>query len=264
MKKLHFTYNMQIEYSTVVTNCNFTIKCIPINTLRQKIDNLKISLEPNIDYQWGVDGLKNAYIWGENTEPHLSFRFGIEGDAETTLSAYETIADEDLDVVFAYPHGLNIAGNAIKAYYEEKIKTIDSDTYNKVREIAGLLFGEMKYRKGSTNVNTPAEEAFSKRCGVCQDYAHILISLLHLAGISARYVTGFIIGEGESHAWVEFLDGNKWYGIDPTNNKFVDEEYIKIGNGRDATDCMINRGIMHGGGMHTQAVKVQVLEVQKG
>jgi transglutaminase-like putative cysteine protease len=82
-----------------------------------------------------------------------------------------------------------------------------------------------------------------------------------LAGITARYVTGFIIGEGVSHAWVEFLDHDQWYGIDPTNNKLVNDEYIKIGHGRDAKDCMINRGIMHGGGPHTQSVRVNVQEV---
>ena len=38
------------------------------------------------------------------------------------------------------------------------------------------------------------------------------------------------------------------------------EDYIKIGIGRDAKDCMINRGIMHGGGLHTQKVTVQVRE----
>lgn len=261
MRKLHFIYNMQIEYTTVVSNCNFTIKCIPVNTLRQKIENIKINMQPDNNYQWGIDGFKNTYVWGKDTEPHLMFNFSIEGDAETGLSSYEVKADKDLDVIFAHPHGLNIAGATIKEFYTNNIKNISTGTYDKTKKIATLLYQEMKYQKGSTSVNTSAEEAFSKRCGVCQDYAHILISLLHLAGISARYVTGFIIGEGVSHAWVEFLDDDKWYGIDPTNNKFVNDEYIKIGNGRDARDCMVNRGIMHGGGAHTQVVNVNVLEV---
>ena len=44
--------------------------------------------------------------------------------------------------------------------------------------------------------------AFSQKQGVCQDYAHILIAMCRHIGIFARYVNGFLIGEGETHAWV--------------------------------------------------------------
>lgn len=261
MRKLHFTYKMQIEYSTIVSNCNFTIKCIPLDTQRQKIDNIKINMYPDTNYQWGTDGFRNKQIWGRNSEPHTSFQFQIEGDATTGLSHYEEAVDTDLAMIFSHSHGLNIPGDTIKEFYNKKIKNINTGIFDKAIQTMQVLFQEYKYQSGTTNVDTSAEEAFSQGCGVCQDYAHIMISLLHLCDISARYVTGFIIGEGASHAWVEFLDGDKWYGIDPTHNKPIDDDYIKIGHGRDARDCMINRGIMHGGGLHTQAVHVNVQEV---
>ncbi|MCQ2520243.1 MAG: transglutaminase family protein [Lachnospiraceae bacterium] len=260
MKKLHFTYEMQIDYSSQVNSCNFTIKCIPADTLRQKIDNIKINMYPETDYQWGKDGFKNLQIWGKEDKPHKSFRFRIEGDAQTGLSEFEECEDTDLSMVFSCPHGLNKAGETIRNFFDKKINNIDACTYDKVIAVTKLLFEAFKYQSGSTNVNTTAEEAFSQGCGVCQDYSHILIALLHLLGITARYVTGFIIGEGESHAWVEFLDDGKWYGIDPTNNTPVNDDYIKIGHGRDARDCTINRGIMQGGGLHTQTVSVNVRE----
>lgn len=261
MKKLHFTYDMQIDYSVEVSHCNFTIKCIPQNTLRQTIDNLKINISPAPHYQFGLDGLKNIQIWGANTNPHISFHFHIEGDAKTGHLPYEEEIDTDLAMVFAHPHGLNKAGNAIQNFYETKIKNIEASRYNKVIEIVKLLYMEYEYQAGVTSVDTTAEEAFRLGHGVCQDFSHILIALLHLSGITARYVTGFIIGEGKSHAWVEFLDNDKWYGVDPTHNKLVDDEYIKIAHGRDAKDCMINRGIMHGGGEHIQTINVSVFEV---
>lgn len=261
MKKLHFTYDMQIDYSIEVSNCNFTIKCIPEDTLRQTIENVKINMQPEASYQWGKDGFKNTQIWGVNLIPHTAFHLQIEGDATTGLSDYEEDIDEDIAMIFAHPHGLNVSGDTIKNFYDENIKNIDACTFDRVTRIMQILFQNFEYRSGTTNVDTTAEGAFAQGCGVCQDYAHILISLLHLSGITARYVTGFIIGEGASHAWVEFLDQNKWYGIDPTNNKLVNDEYIKIGHGRDAKDCLINRGIMHGGGLHTQSVNVNVQEV---
>ena len=95
---------------------------------------------------------------------------------------------------------------------------------------------------------------------VRQDYAQILIALCHLEKIPARYVAGMMIGEGASHAWVEICQDGIWYGLDPTNNKLVDDDYIKLSHGRDASDCLINRGVIVGGGEQTQDIKVHVWE----
>ncbi len=123
------------------------------------------------------------------------------------------------------------------------------------------LHEDFQYQPCTTNMNTTAEEAFLQGYGVCQDYTHIFLALLHLAGLPARYVTGLLIGEGASHAWAEIMKDHKWYGLDPTNDVRVEDNHIKIGVGRDAKDCLINRGIMHGGGLHTQTVKVMVKDI---
>ena len=110
-------------------------------------------------------------------------------------------------------------------------------------------------------MRTTAEEAFMQRKGVCQDYAHIFIALCHLAKIPARYVAGMMVGEGFSHAWVEILSDGVWYAIDPTHACMANDTYIKISVGRDAEDCMINKGIMKGGGTQLQTVRVLVEEI---
>lgn len=110
-------------------------------------------------------------------------------------------------------------------------------------------------------MDTSAEEAWALGKGVCQDYAHILIALCHLSDIPARYVTGMMVGEGHSHAWVEILDHGHWYALDPTNNCIAADTYIKIGHGRTAKDCMINKGIIKGGGSQHQTVTVRVEEL---
>ena len=51
-----------------------------------------------------------------------------------------------------------------------------------------------------------------------------------------------VIGEGETHAWVEVSNGKVWYAYDPTHDKIVRWDYIKIAHGRDADDCPTNRG----------------------
>lgn len=122
------------------------------------------------------------------------------------------------------------------------------------------LHHDFTYEKEVTGVFTTAEEAWRGGCGVCQDYAHVMISLCRLAGIPARYVTGMLIGEGYSHAWVEVSSEGKWYGLDPTNDLPVTDSHIKLGNGRDASDCSINRGLLKGGGIQQQTICVKVEE----
>lgn len=259
MKKLHFDYRMQIDYTIEVSTCNFTIKCIPKNDARQTIKEMHIELDPNTHYNWGNDGLGNTQIYGLNELPHRSFSFHIWGEADAGLSDYEEEVDDRIAMIFRHPYGMNRAGDGIRAYYD-RMKDLPEDAYEKATELMHRLYRDLVYQPGTTTVTTTAEEAFSLGCGVCQDYAHIFIALLHLAGIPARYVTGLIVGEGASHAWVELLYNNHWYGLDPTNDKPVFDEHIKIGIGRDAHDCMINRGIMHGGGLHTQTITANVWE----
>lgn len=262
MKKLHFEYYMQIDYSVEISRCNFTIKCIPKDNERQKIGQQDIEIYPAISYQTGADGLGNLQIYGVNEQPHKTFYFKITGDAMTGMADYEEKADGNIAMIFNHPHGLNVAGDNIIKYFNQIKPVPGKNALEQTEEIMHCLHRDFTYQPDTTTVKTTAEEAFTLGCGVCQDYAHVFIALLHLAKIPARYVTGLIVGEGASHAWVEVLSEGRWYGFDPTNDVRVKDEHIKIGIGRDANDCMINRGIMHGGGTQTQTVRVSVTQVQ--
>lgn len=110
---------------------------------------------------------------------------------------------------------------------------------------------------------TTAEQAMALGQGVCQDYAHILLSLCRMEQIPCRYAVGMLLGEGLSHAWVEIADGERWYALDPTNRLLVDDQHIKISAGRDYTDCTINQGLFVGRTRQTQQAVVSVQEEKK-
>jgi transglutaminase-like putative cysteine protease len=48
------------------------------------------------------------------------------------------------------------------------------------------------YEKGTTEVSTTAAQALALGSGVCQDFAHVTLSLLRSMSIPARYVSGYI------------------------------------------------------------------------
>lgn len=258
MKQLRFDYFMEIEYSEAVSLCHFTIKCFPKNTLRQRVEGMSIALTPAVPYSIGTDSFGNRQIYGRDDILHHIFSFRITGKVRTGDSLWEEEAEEDRIAVFRHPYRLNRAQEGLRAYYGKIAGEMPEDVYEKGQYLMHCLYRDFAYEKGVTDVHTTAEEAWRLGKGVCQDYAHILIALLHMEGIPARYVTGMLIGEGASHAWVEALYRGRWYGFDPTNDSPVTDNYIKIGVGREASDCLINRGIMHGGGTQRQTIEVVV------
>ncbi len=267
MKRLKFDYTMRIFYETAVSSCHYTIKCIPPVTDRQRLLNIRTELEPNDEKTVkSEDSFQNPYIYGTITVPHDIFTLHVKGEVETGLADCERVMDEAAVGKFRYPYGLAKAGPVLLEYVEKLKKDTElsvllkeeASSYDKALCLMRRLYADYGYEKQVTDINTGAEEAFALGRGVCQDYSHILIALCRHFGIPARYVAGMMMGEGCSHAWIEVLSDGGWYGLDATNNAVADDTYIKLGVGRDANDCAINRGIVMGGGRQKQEVKVVV------
>lgn len=107
----------------------------------------------------------------------------------------------------------------------------------------------MRYRHDVTSVRTTAAEALALGAGVCQDYAHVMLALCRLSGLPARYVSGHMVGEGGSHAWVEVLlpsasDRSSLVAVpfDPTNNRMAGASYLTVAVGRDYADVAPTHG----------------------
>jgi len=127
------------------------------------------------------------------------------------------------------------------------------------------VYAHMRYESGQTHVATTATEAFDKGAGVCQDYAHVLLSLCRQAGLPARYVSGYLPGEGQMHAWVEALipigpqQIPTWVAYDPTHNRRCDEQYITVGVGSDYQDIAPTSGFYLGTSASNLDVTVSVV-----
>ncbi|GAC1325997.1 MAG: hypothetical protein NVSMB2_24870 [Chloroflexota bacterium] len=102
------------------------------------------------------------------------------------------------------------------------------------------------YRSGVTGTQTPAAMALHLGAGVCQDYAHIMLSLLRTLGHPACYVSGHLLGDGAPHAWVEaFVDG-QCHAYDPTHRRPANLNYITVAVGRDFSDVTMTSGVFSG------------------
>jgi transglutaminase-like putative cysteine protease len=59
-------------------------------------------------------------------------------------------------------------------------------------ELMARIRRDFTYRPGVTGPNTQVAEVLESRVGVCQDYAHVMVSGLRGLGLPARYVSGYV------------------------------------------------------------------------
>ncbi len=116
----------------------------------------------------------------------------------------------------------------------------------KPTEICDFVFRALEYSTGATTLKTAASQSLQEKRGVCQDFAHAMIAICRELKISARYISGYIPGEGAMHAWCEVLREDNWRGFDPTHNREARENYVFVASGRDFRDCAPTSGTFRG------------------
>lgn len=258
MKTLRYRYELKISFDTPVTDHSFTVRCIPHSDERQCIVQQNIRILPKEFLCENTDAFGNSTIFGRAREPHEAFEVISEGVAQTGLSE-GTRADEAHRLgLFLQQTTYTVPGGGLRRFFETLPLSEETDAYRRALLIMERLRESFSYEQGCTDISTTAEQAWQLGRGVCQDYAHIMLSLCRMAGIPCRYAAGMLIGEGYSHAWVEVVSGGSWYGFDPTNGVIVMENHIKISHGRDYSDCLINQGIFTGNAKQKQSVLVRV------
>jgi transglutaminase-like putative cysteine protease len=136
--------------------------------------------------------------------------------------------------------------------------------------LARRIREDFRFDPDATHVGTPLAEVLARRRGVCQDFAHLMVSGLRGLGLPARYVSGYLltdppagqprlVGADASHAWVSAWCGDAgWVDVDPTNGRLVDAGFVTLGWGRDYGDVAPLRGVVRGGGQQHLAVRVTV------
>lgn len=255
MRKLHFVYETRLSFDGDINSHSFALRCIPQHTASQYINKLSCQITPMSSVTKTLDAFNNVLIFGYIPEEHREFGFKVEG---TVTTDSENINLGAVNPAYRYATKQTTLDHGTEPYFEAAGAKVDP--IQKTLAMARLLYRNFVYKPCSTNTKTTAQQALDQGCGVCQDYSHILIALCRQLGIPSRYICGFMMGEGATHAWVEVYARGHWVGIDPTNDRLVDDQYIRISEGRDAQDVIIDKGVFFGVGNQSQTVMVKAWE----
>ena len=122
----------------------------------------------------------------------------------------------------------------------------DRDRLETADRFCAYVHEAIRYAHGVTSVATTAAEALAGGWGVCQDAAHVMIALCRAIELPARYVSGHLLGEGGTHAWVEVIVADagaaRAVALDPCNGCRVGANYLTVATGRDYTDVAPTSG----------------------
>ena len=141
------------------------------------------------------------------------------------------------------PTRLTAADPAIR---EQAATMAGPDRLATAERFCAYVHEAISYAYGVTSVATTAAEALAGGRGVCQDAAHVMIALCRATGLPARYVSGHLLGEGGTHAWVEAIvadaAGARAVAFDPSSGRRAGRDYLTVATGRDYTDVTPTSG----------------------
>jgi transglutaminase-like putative cysteine protease len=189
--------------------------------------------------------------------------FDVPAEAQTLVefdSNKPHIDEEYFDLVAATKYVPHL--KELQPLVEASEQASDGTVKGFAQAASNLIHEQFKYVKGATHVLSSIEDALTLRAGVCQDFAHLLLGVVRMRGIPARYVSGYlvpgggngayskqeeVIGGQASHAWAEVMIPDQgWTGFDPTLGKPVGLRHVRIAYGRDYGDVAPVRGVYKG------------------
>ncbi|MGC1349755.1 MAG: transglutaminase family protein [Xanthobacteraceae bacterium] len=280
-------------YASPVAQAHHVLRLTPINRSGQRVQVAALQIAPEPQHRReGQDFFGNRLTWIDVEEPHrmltvkLTARVGVDAAVEPaplTTPAWEVVREQafaasDIGPMspahFLFPSRMISLDPEISDYTRESFPPgrpiLDASI-----ELINRLRSDMTYEIGATTVTTMPPMSFALRRGVCQDFAHIMISGLRGIGLAAAYVSGYLRtapradatrlqGADAMHAWVLVWCGGEagWVGLDPTNAILASDEHIVLALGRDYTDVAPIDGVIVGSGGQRIDVGVSVTPVE--
>ncbi len=286
------THLTRYRYDAPVAVNNCSLRLYPRDGVGQKVfaSHIEVSPKPQ-DWTERLDPFANRVARMRIESPHRELvikaisRVGVERPAPPIAAltpSWETIAalaaqtqslDADSPASAIYPSRQVHLFDAATAYARQSFSSA-RPIYEAAVELNQRIKRDFIYDAKATDVTTAPAEAFDRRRGVCQDFAHVMIAALRGLGVPALYVSGYIRtvpplgkprlqGADASHAWVSVWCGPAfgWLGLDPTNALAEGDDHVVVARGRDYADVPPVDGVIFSFGGHELEVEVDVAPI---
>jgi transglutaminase-like putative cysteine protease len=260
--RIRVDYSTIYEYSREASDVLQLLRVQPAGHDGQHVVHWRIDTDVNGHLRRSQDAYGNITHMFYPDGPLQRLELHVAGEVDT-LESHGVIngSHEPLPpVIFLRNTDLTQPDEALKAFARQ----IDTgDALATCHRLTSQLYEQMQFDPDVTHAHSDAAHAFALKAGVCQDYAHIFLSVARTLGIPARYVSGHLVRDDglitqpAAHAWAEALIPDLgWVAFDPTNGVCATQSYLRVAVGLDYREAAPVRGARRGGGMETMAVAV--------
>ena len=250
------------------------LRLAPPENSAQRIHSLEITVDPEAELHRYLDAFGNDVRFFSLLRPHDHLTVHLRADVETLLSnpfGFELLTPERerqwlADALRAQPrlwaYVLHRSGASPRpAQLAELAAGLDLPAYHPAAPLQDSLIAVMEwiasrfeYDPDVTHVHSSLDDVLRQQAGVCQDFAHLMITVVRSWGFPARYTMGYLdpgyFEEGvplATHAWAEVLvPGAGWRGFDPTHGVLANDSFVVVAVGRDYQDAAPVRGSFKG------------------
>jgi transglutaminase-like putative cysteine protease len=278
-------------YASKVAYAHHVLRLTPIDRAGQRVQASALDIVPApVTRHEGRDFFGNRLTRIDLAEPHdrmiikVAARMVVEhpqGPSPDATPPWEDVRDEGfaaVDIGATSPTQFLFASRQVSL--DPEIRDYARESFPPGRPILAGAVDLMRrikkdfvYEIGATTVSTTPPMSFALRRGVCQDFAHIMISGLRGIGLPAAYVSGYLRtgnaaapglqGADAMHAWVWVWCGEDagWLGLDPTNAVIAGDDHLVVAIGRDYADVAPIDGVVFVSGGQSLDVSVSVTPV---
>lgn len=265
--RIQITHETHYTYEPPAGGLIQILRLTPRDHAGQYVVRWRVDVSGDQRLQQDEDAFGNIIHTFTADGPLTALRVAVEGEVET-----QDTAGIVRDTIERFPPSLYLrstplteADAAIIAFAEESQREAASDTLALVHSLSRRLRETMTFDVEPTQTTTSAADALRLKRGVCQDYAHILISACRRAGVPARYVSGYlkrsdgVDAQEAGHAWFEaYIPDLGWVGFDAANGLAPTEAYVRVAVGLDYLGAAPVRGTRFGGGSESLDVSIYV------
>ena len=264
-------YLTEYRYDEPVSDNLNVLRVTPAATTTQELEDFRVQVDPEARLHRHADYFGTQVVEFGITRPHEHLTIDVRARVTTSEppellgGGWDALEDPSYRSAGAeYLLPAPIAGRWDDTLSGLRAAIRGETPAETLRALCELIPDRFEYRAGVTYVGSTVEDLLEGGAGVCQDFAHLGLTLLRELGIAARYVSGYFYApapddvdaasaEVQTHAWVEALlpaEGGgdpRWAGADPTNRQLVGPAHVKIGHGRSYDDIPPVKGVFRGG-----------------
>jgi len=262
--RLKIQHTTTFTYDQPISEAYTEMRLKPLDADGQRCLFFRLSTEPQDAVLRYADEFGNDVRHFDFIQPHQKLMVSSVSEVQTPdMYIADSSSLSPLDE-FNYLSPTKYAPHSPDLFAFSASHKVDDNPLDTALNFMHVIYGNLVYEKGATDVTTTADKALSLGRGVCQDFSHIMLAACRMQNIPARYVSGYLYNNGHtaaSHAWVDVLiPGYGWASLDPTHDTQQTAQYVRVAVGRDYADVPPTRGIFKGNAKEQMDVEVAVSE----